>query len=60
VPAVADLGVTDQADPERAYDPTLCRGSAAHYLRGRPPYSAMLADAVRGAYHHRMVLGLAR
>jgi SAM-dependent methyltransferase len=39
--------VTDQADPGRAYDPTLYRGSAAHYLRGRPPYSAMLADVLR-------------
>jgi SAM-dependent methyltransferase len=39
--------VTDQAEPRSAYDPTLYRGSAAHYLPGRPPYSAALADVVR-------------
>src|SRR5437763_215201 len=28
----------------RAYDPTIYRGSAAHYARGRPAYSAELAS----------------
>jgi len=41
--------VTDQAEPRSAYDPTLYLGSAAHYLPGRPPYSAALADVVRAA-----------
>ncbi|HKE75438.1 MAG TPA: hypothetical protein VKB57_17575 [Acidimicrobiales bacterium] len=29
------------------YDPTIYRGSAAHYLRGRPRYSAELAPTLR-------------
>lgn len=29
-----------------AYDPTLYAGAAAHYLRGRPPYSAELAASL--------------
>lgn len=29
------------------YDPTQFRGSAPYYLRGRPPYSAGLADVLR-------------
>jgi SAM-dependent methyltransferase len=29
-----------------AYDPTLYKGSAAYYLRGRPPYSLALREAV--------------
>lgn len=36
--------MTGQAGP--AYDPTIYRGSAAHYLPGRPPYSEALADAL--------------
>jgi ubiquinone/menaquinone biosynthesis C-methylase UbiE len=39
--------VTDQSEPGSTYDPTIYRGSAAHYLAGRPPYSALLADVVR-------------
>ncbi|MGH9019074.1 MAG: class I SAM-dependent methyltransferase, partial [Acidimicrobiales bacterium] len=31
------------------YDPTLYRGSAVHYRRGRPPYSAALVDMVTTA-----------
>jgi SAM-dependent methyltransferase len=30
-----------------AYDPTIYLGSAAHYLRGRPPYSDELAEVAR-------------
>jgi SAM-dependent methyltransferase len=30
----------------RAYDPTIYRGSAAHYARGRPAYSAELASTL--------------
>jgi hypothetical protein len=26
-----------------AYDPTIYRGAAAHYMHGRPPYSSELA-----------------
>jgi len=28
------------------YDPTLYKGSASYYLRGRPPYSPVLADTL--------------
>src|SRR5688500_5113855 len=30
----------------RAYDPTIYRGSAAYYVRGRPPYSRALASTL--------------
>ena len=30
------------------YDPTLFRGTAAHYLRGRPPYSLALPEFLAG------------
>lgn len=29
------------------YDPTIYLGAARHYVNGRPPYSALLADTVR-------------
>jgi SAM-dependent methyltransferase len=37
-----DRGVTTP------YDPTLFRGTAAHYLRGRPPYSLALPEFLAG------------
>ena len=39
--------MTGEAEPAVDYDPTIYLGSAAHYLAGRPPYSAMLVEVVR-------------
>ena len=35
--------------PAEAYDPTIYSGAAAHYLRGRPPYSREFAGTLAGA-----------